>query len=178
MGLDMYLYKTKRVEGLTSKDYREISSCVYEKEDELRAGAKLQDLLPEIKGAEIIQEAIAERGTHIHWLSILEEIGYWRKANAIHGWFVQNCQGGIDECQLSDEVTEEKIEELLKLCNEVLDGTKNPKRLLPTQSGFFFGSTNYDEWYLDDIRNTIEILSEVLENTDFETEIIFYNSSW
>ena len=27
------------------------------------------------------------------------EIGYWRKANAIHGWFVNNLADGVDECQ-------------------------------------------------------------------------------
>ena len=27
-----------------------------------------------------------------------EEVGYWRKANAIHGWFVRNVQNGKDDC--------------------------------------------------------------------------------
>ena len=26
-------------------------------------------------------------------------VGYWRKANQIHKWFVDNCQNGRDECQ-------------------------------------------------------------------------------
>jgi len=30
---------------------------------------------------------------------IVEEIGYWRKANAIHNWFVQNVQKGKDDCR-------------------------------------------------------------------------------
>ena len=49
---------------------------------------------------------------------------------------------------------------------------------LPTQSGFFFGSTGYDEYYLEDIEDTIEILTNVLETTDFETQMIAYSSSW
>lgn len=30
---------------------------------------------------------------------ITEEVGYWRKANAIHGWFVDNVQKGNDDCK-------------------------------------------------------------------------------
>ena len=28
-----------------------------------------------------------------------EEVGYWRKANAIHKWFVDNVQDGNDDCK-------------------------------------------------------------------------------
>ena len=28
-----------------------------------------------------------------------ESFGYWRKANQIHKWFVDNVQGGIDDCR-------------------------------------------------------------------------------
>lgn len=50
--------------------------------------------------------------------------------------------------------------------------------LLPTSEGFFFGSTDYDEWYVEDIKNTVEQLNQVLKETDFKTERLFYNSSW
>ena len=50
--------------------------------------------------------------------------------------------------------------------------------LLPTCDGFFFGSTEYDQWYMDDINQTIEILTEVLENTNFDIDMIVYGSSW
>lgn len=50
--------------------------------------------------------------------------------------------------------------------------------LLPTADGFFFGSTDYDEWYVEDIKDTAEQLNHVLEETDFKTEELFYNSSW
>ena len=29
----------------------------------------------------------------------IQEVGYWRKANAIHGWFIRECADGVDECQ-------------------------------------------------------------------------------
>lgn len=50
--------------------------------------------------------------------------------------------------------------------------------LLPSTSGFFFGSTDYDEWYVSDIKNTIDIITKVLETTDFETQMLYYCSSW
>ena len=43
--------------------------------------------------------------------SIEEEVAYWRKANAIHQWFVDHCQNGIDECQQT-YVTREQLTEL------------------------------------------------------------------
>lgn len=50
--------------------------------------------------------------------------------------------------------------------------------LLPAQSGFFFGSTDYDQWYMSDIDYTIEKILKVLKTTDFDKEIVFYRSSW
>ena len=52
------------------------------------------------------------------------------------------------------------------------------QRLLPTTGGFFFGSEEYDQYYMDDIDETIKQLTDILHNTDFEKEIVFYHSSW
>lgn len=104
------------------------------------------------------------------------EVGYWRKANHIHNWFVQNVQGGVDECQ-EVEVTREKMEELLNECKAVVVNPKEGPKHLPTQSGFFFGSTEYDEYYMEDIKNTIEILESELQDPDDGTKY-YYQSSW
>lgn len=50
--------------------------------------------------------------------------------------------------------------------------------LLPTTSGFFFGSTDYDEWYIQDLEYTIKIISKVLEEVNFDENYIVYSSSW
>ena len=73
------------------------------------------------------------------------EIGYWRKANQIHRWFVDNVQDGRDECKIH-ELGKEKLEELLSLCREVKENPEQASKLLPTQQGFFFGSYEYDEF--------------------------------
>lgn len=52
------------------------------------------------------------------------------------------------------------------------------KELLPTTCGFFFGNTDYNEWYVEDVANTIDIVQRVLETTDFDKEMIYYVSSW
>lgn len=141
--------------------------------------------------------------------TIIDQVGYWRKANAIHDWFVRNVQDGEDDCHYHNEVTKEILEELLDICETVLascelvdgkinngytyengqkkaildDGkyVKDPSvamKLLPTTCGFFFGSEDYDEYYVEDIKDTIDIITRVLETTDFDVEMVYYVSSW
>lgn len=104
------------------------------------------------------------------------QVAYWRKQNAIHNWFVLNCQGGEDDCR-DAFVSREQLSELRSLVQEVLDDNKKADDLLPTQSGFFFGSTDYDDWYFEGLRYTAEaidnILNQVPQDWDFS-----YHSSW
>lgn len=106
---------------------------------------------------------------------VVEEVGYWRKANAIHNWFVQNIQKGIDECQES-YVEPNDLKELLQLCREIMDHNELAPDILPVTSGFFFGSIEYDEWYFQDIEDTIKILEEVLAMEGYGE--LYYRSSW
>ena len=105
---------------------------------------------------------------------IIEEAGYWRKANAIHKWFVDNCQNGVDDCR-DAYVGFDDLQALLDLCRIVIIDKSKAEQLLPSTSGFFFGNTEYDEWYYNDIQNTIEILEKALEDKDGE---YYYSSSW
>lgn len=110
--------------------------------------------------------------------SITTNVAYWRKANAIHKWFVDNCANGVDDCRRM-YVDRSKLEELRNLCVEVIANPERAPELLPTESGFFFGSTNYDEWYMKDIEYTIEVLSKVLDNEDLNGDPSFYyQASW
>jgi len=106
----------------------------------------------------------------------LYEKAYWRKSNAIHRWFVVNCQDGVDDCGLYF-VTRDQIEELSGLCQRVKNQPKLAPTLLPTQSGFFFGDTEYGEAYFSDIDTTIEQLTKTLDDID-EDWVITYQSSW
>lgn len=104
------------------------------------------------------------------------KIGYWRKANAIHDWFVQNCQDGNDDCRES-YVSIEQLEELRKICQMVLDNHALASEHLPTTSGFFFGSTEYDELYFQDLQSTVEIIDNALSKIGDEWTFT-YQSSW
>ena len=105
--------------------------------------------------------------------------GYWRKANQIHAWFIANVQNGEDNCQ-ETRVTTEHLQQLRDLCQQVSDNHNLAHELLPSQAGFFFGGTGYDEWYFQDIEKTIEILDRALdpENVITRYDSFYYQSSW
>ena len=107
---------------------------------------------------------------------IIERVGYWRKANHIHKWFVEKVQNGVDECHESP-VGREALQELFDACKQALTDHNEAPTILPTQGGFFFGSTDYDEGYWQDIQDTIEILEPILGDADDQGEY-FYRSSW
>lgn len=100
---------------------------------------------------------------------------YWRKANAIHNWFVQNVQDGVDECQ-HVYVGRDKLAELRDLCLEAV--AKRDADLLPPTSGFFFGSTEIDEYYWGDITETADALDKILAHPKFDDFSFEYHSSW
>jgi len=148
MGLDMYL-----------KGKRYLSSYFNEGDNE--KASKIAELFPEINGQEIKE--------------VMIEAGYWRKANAIHKWFVDNVQEGKDDYG-NYYVGREQLAELRELCQKVLADRSLAAELLPPQSGFFFGGTDIDEYYFADLGQTIKIIDNALtlpESWDFE-----YHSSW
>lgn len=109
--------------------------------------------------------------------SIEEEIGYWRKANHIHNWFVENVQDGNDDCD-TYSVSIEDLKELLDICTKILEDNSLAEELLPRTQGFFFGSIEYDEYYYDSIRYTISVLKEAIEGFIPGITMYYYRSSW
>lgn len=109
--------------------------------------------------------------------SIEEAIGYWRKANHIHNWFVENVQSGNDDCD-TYAISLEDLKELLNVCNKILEDSTLAEELLPRTQGFFFGSIEYDECYYDSIRYTISVLKEAIEGFIPGITTYYYRSSW
>lgn len=97
-------------------------------------------------------------------VSVSFDVAYWRKANAIHQWFVDNVQGGEDDCR-DYRVSVEALRELRDLCRGLL--VKRDPELaaeeLPTQQGFFFGSTEYGDDYWADLADTDDQLTALLD---------------
>jgi len=106
------------------------------------------------------------------------EIKYWRKANQIHSWMNKNISP-IDNCEFY-YISKEQLQSLLDTCIEVntrKDIDYNNKNL-PTSQGFFFGSDEYDDWYYNEVEQTIEALQKIIEETDFNNEEIYYWAWW
>ena len=106
-----------------------------------------------------------------------DQIVSWRKANAIHKWFVDNVQDGVDDCG-DYKVTKEQLIELHNVCNDVLADPNLAEQLLPTQGGFFFGETNYGMNYTNDLEYTKRIIDEMLEYKSYCLDELYYSSSW
>lgn len=104
------------------------------------------------------------------------DLGYWRKANAVHNFFVEVVQNGEDECQ-EIAVSVSDLHTLMNACRDVLDNPGEAESILPTVGGFFFGSTEYDSGYFDDIRHTIKVVEDALAFANEGGEV-FYQSSW
>jgi hypothetical protein len=161
MGLDMYLNKKTYIGA--NFEHRKVKGKV-----EITIGEKRQKV-------NIKFNRLSE---------ISEHVGYWRKANAIHAWFVREVQNGVDECQEAN-VPLKKLEELLAICVKIVKNksAKVADKLLPPQSGFFFGNTAIDDWYYNDLKNTIKILRPLIKEIKAEQKLgtypeVFYQSSW
>lgn len=196
MGLDMYLraYKKAAKEVIPMNDLR-IGELDNEKEFIQKHGKeKIFDMIMENHLFPV------QRGYSNHvYLATNLEVGYWRKANAIHNWFVKNIQNGEDDCGYYI-VTKEQINELKELCERVIKSLENSpthmvqdengdytieefinisdaKTLLPTTGGFFFGGVHYTKYYLECLRETVRICNEAKYQTSDDWEFI-YHSSW
>jgi hypothetical protein len=113
----------------------------------------------------------------IYGFEVSRVLGYWRKANAIHNWFVQNVQNGTDECQES-YVAPSQLEELRDTIDKVLADPKLADELLPTRTGCFFGSQEYDDWYVSDLLDTKTIINNLLDNKELDRYDFYYQASW
>jgi hypothetical protein len=158
MGLDMNLFKKTYVKNWSFMDKPELHEVTVKKAGKVRK--------------DIDKKKIS---------SIVEEVAYWRKANQIHRWFVENVQDNVDDCR-EYYVSFEQLEKLLSICETVL-AAKNDTlsaSLLPPMQGFFFGSYEFDDWYYENVSNTIDQLKECIINgtVDSGSKDYYYSSSW
>jgi len=105
------------------------------------------------------------------------EAAYWRKDNHIHRWFVENVQGGDDNCEEYD-VSREQLTRLIDVCKSITSDHGKAPYLLPPQPGFFFGSYDYDDSYLDGVSETIEMVERALKDFPKEHYRFTYRASW
>jgi hypothetical protein len=182
MGLDMYLHKKTYVRNWDFMTPEEKNIITIKK-----GGVERTDIKP---------ERISE---------ITENVGQWRKFNALHNWFVQNLADGVDDCKelyverKALEILLDTLKKVKRILNkaekksvsvhvgwkdgkefyedmDVYDISDKIEKLLPTTSGFFFGGTEYDEYYYEEVCSTIKLFTELLKEEgggDF-----YYQASW
>lgn len=161
MGLDMYLYADKYI---ANADYFDKTHP-----------KQFETILNTID----MKDVHADESAHI---TVSVCVGYWRKANAIHDWFVREVQDGVDECQRS-YVPLEKLEQLydtaIKAHELYVQGDKQgAATLLTPTTGFFFGSTEVNEWYAEELKRTVEIIEPLLRKGKGFGVDFYYQSSW
>lgn len=166
MGLDCYLYKETYVK------YDEYDDT---KGDFIQPECKVTYTKNDSEYAKKIEKKVYRP------CYIVEEIGYWRKANHIHRWFVDTCGKGIDECQHID-VSYNDLITLKEICETIVkqeEGWEKYAELhLPTTRGFFFGGVEYDDWYIEDCKRLIDIVSELEKDEENRGQNYYYRASW
>ena len=108
------------------------------------------------------------------FLTVDINVAYWRKANAIHGWFVENVQNGQDDCGRY-RVGRETLLRLQEACIQAL-ADRESNVLNPTE-GFFFGSSEKDSYWEDDLRHTVTTIGTLLKIVPDDWSF-YYQSSW
>lgn len=145
MGLDMYLHRKVYVKNWNHEPSKKKVEVKFMKE-----------------GETTFKKHPLFKGREANVSTIVEDVMYWRKANSIHRWFIDNTAEGVDDCR-PVYVEFEQLEELLEHVKEVLKNPENAEAVLPTQGGFFFGSTEYGDWYMDDMKQTKEGLEKIIK---------------
>jgi len=166
MGLDMYLNVNERI---SSHDFHRDNY-----EASYTENPRYNQIMEAV--ATKVKDNIAS-SVSVEWTAI-----YWRKSNQIHNWFVTQLADGVDECQRIP-VSRDDLVKLHNTCSVLLDtkSTELAMELLPPAAGFFFGSTDIDEWYWQDIEETHKQLTELLDEIKEENiwnYNIEYQASW
>lgn len=89
-----------------------------------------------------------------------KEVGYFRKVNFLVAFFEKKGLNVPDQGVIT--IYKEDAEELLNLCNLVLNDRSKAPKLLPTMDGFFFGDTKYDDIYFKNVEDVREYIKERL----------------
>ena len=112
MGLDMYLYKENYVRNWNHMTPEQRHKITVKKNNKVR-----KDIKP-------------ERISYV-----VELVGYWRKFNALHSWFIENLADGVDNCQrIPVEIDDlKKLLGTLKEVKSVLDKSKVVVKVLVCQ---------------------------------------------
>lgn len=159
MGLDINFYKAKRSKDNETK----------ERLEEIRKALATEYLKSiDERNSKLINELEDEKEKINPW----NEVAYFRKVNFLIPFF------GYEENCSNIEIDKYQVEDLIEACNEVLEDHSKAEELLPTTDGFFFGSTEYDDWYFDDVECVKTTFESILEDFNQEEDILTMHCWW
>ena len=159
MGLDITFYKAKRSKDNETK----------ERLEEIRKALDAEYIKSiDERNSKLINELEDEKEKINPW----KEVAYFRKVNFLIPFF------GYEENCSNIEIDKYQVEDLIEACKEVLASHDKASFLLPTQAGFFFGSTDYDDWYFDDVESVKTTFESILEDFDQEEDILTMHCWW
>lgn len=159
MGLDITFYKAKRQKDNETK----------ERLEEIRKKLDAEYLKSiEERNSKVIKELEDEEEKINPW----NDVAYFRKVNFLIPFF------GYEENCSNIEIDKYQVEDLIEACKEVLANHDKASFLLPTQAGFFFGSTDYDDGYFDDVKEVKDKFEEILADFDRDEDILIMHCWW
>ena len=159
MGLDITFYKAKRSKDNETK----------ERLEEIRKTLATEYIKSiDERNSKVIKELEEEKENINPW----NEVTYYRKVNFLIPFF------GYEENCSNIEIDKYQVEDLIEACKEVLANHDKASFLLPTQAGLFFGSTDYDDWYFDNVQNVKEKFEEILADFNRDEDILIMHCWW
>jgi len=180
MGLDSYILKYPKIEGITPKDYEaalmQYRWLRYIKENPDDSQTTFHEfsgydesVIPEEPMLSLIRSHFKNHRTFQEIIVVDEEVAYWRKVYFLHTWFVNYAQDGEDDCEFHRPLTKGMLKDLVGM----LDACARD-----VSKFYFFFPFDVDK--ADPIELTIykDQIQNVIDNTDFETEELYYLSSW
>lgn len=127
---------------------------------------------------------------------ITTNVCYWRKFNALHKYmrdhFGRESEDNCVDMFLNIDDIRKLLMELKNLVKQIkldkdgiITNQEICEEILPPEDGFFFGSTALDSYYVEDIKDTIEMLGRVIDDhaklveagVD-EYDISYYYNAW
>ena len=125
-----------------------------------------------------------------------KEVLYWRKANSIHRYMTEvaaNKEQVENDNRTDFYIARSDIKELRDICWKLIELStylidvenwedyveakrkfnETAQKLLPTQDGFFFGSTKYDSEYIQNLFYTVRKLDKILSEYS-DSKFIYY----
>ena len=92
----------------------------------------------------------------------------YRKQNWLRNWMIKNTALDYDSNTEIVELERYKLRELIETCKYVLNHKNRASEKLETLNGFFFGVTDYDDWYFKGIEQVKDDLEELLNDDELK----------